>query len=199
MSNAIFPELRGLTWNVTKTPKFYTLTKTSPTGLDVSAVLAAFPRWHFSLSYEFLRDDGTAQGELQRLIGFFLHRYGNADDFLYRDPDDNTVTNQIIGTGDGVTTKFQLCRNYAGFVEPVYGITDTPIVTVDDVPTGCTVTSKGLVTFTTAPAVGSRIAWSGNFYYRVKFSETSMEFNKFSHKLWEAKTVEFTSVKRVLL
>lgn len=198
MSNAVFPTLPGLAWDVSKTPEFFTLTKTSPTGLDISAVLGAYPRWKFSLTYEFLRDSGTAKGELQQLIGFFLQRYGNVDDFLYLDPDDHTATNQVIGTGDGTTTQFQLCRNYAGFVEPVYGVAGTPLLTVAGIPAPCTVSAKALVTFDTAPTANSRIAWSGTFYYRVKFDESSMEFNKFLHKMWEAKKVEFTSVKRVL-
>lgn len=200
MSDAIFPTLPGLDWDVSKTPEFYTITKTSPTGLDVSAVLAAYPRWHFSLSYAFLRDDGTTTGELQQLVGFFLQRYGNVDDFLYLDPSDNTATNQVISIGDGVTKQFQLCRNYGGFVEPVYGVVSgTPKIAVDGVlTTDISISSKGLVTFNTAPAVNAVISWSGKYYYRVKFNDTSTEFNNFLYKLWEAKKVEFTSVKRVI-
>ena len=200
MSDAIFPTLPGLDWDVSKTPEFYTITKTSPTGLDVSAVLAAYPRWHFSLSYAFLRDDGTTTGELQQLVGFFLQRYGNVDDFLYLDPSDNTATNQVISIGDGVTKQFQLCRNYGGFVEPVYGVVSgTPKISVDGVlTTDIYISSKGLVTFNTAPAANAVLSWSGKYYYRVKFNDPTTEFNNFLYKLWEAKKVEFTSVKRVI-
>lgn len=198
MSNAIFPNLPGLAWDVTKTPEFFTLTKTSATGLDISAVLGAYPRWNFSLAYEYLRDDGTAEGELQQLIGFFLQRYGNVDDFLYLDPDDHIATDQVIGKGDGSTTQFQLCRNYAGFVEPVYGVAGMPELKVAGFASPCTISDKALVTFNTAPAIDKLITWSGTFYYRVKFKESSAEFSKFLYKLWEAKKIEFTSVKRVL-
>lgn len=199
MSDAIFPDLPGLSWEASKTPEFYTVNKTSPTGLDVSAVLHAFPRWHFSLSYEFLIDDGTAAGDLQQLVGFFLQRYGNVDDFLFLDPADNLVTNQAIGRGDGGTRSFQLCRNFGGFIEPVYGVKGRPIVTIGDVPTSAfKVSSKGLVTFNEAPAPGSLIAWSGQFYFRVKFKESMLEVNNFMHNLWEAKSVNLVSVKRVI-
>lgn len=198
MSNLIFPELRGLSWNVTKTPEFYTLTKTSPTGLDVSAVLSAFPRWHFSLSYEFLWDDSTVRGELQKLMGLFLSCYGNVEDFLYRDPNDYKVQNELIGSGDGESKEFQLCRTYAGFTEPIYAIKDTPVVAVNGIPVPFSYTSKGVIKFENPPAKQAKIVWSGEFYYRVKFKESSMEFNNFAYQLWEAKTVEFATVKKVL-
>lgn len=198
MSNAIFPELRGLSWDVSKTLELFTLTKTSPTGLDVSAVLAAFPRWHFSLSYEFLRDDGTARGELQKLVGFFLARYGNVDDFLYLDPNDHRVNNERIGIGDGETKEYQLCRTYAGFTEPVYGVKDTPVIAINGVPAICDISSTGYIQFAKPPDKFAVITWSGEFYYRVKFKEQTMEFTNFAYKLWQAKTVEFATVKRVL-
>ena len=197
LSNVIFPELRGLSWSVTKTPEFYTLTKTSPTGLDVSAVLSAYPRWQFSLRYEFLRDDGTARGELQKLLGLFLACNGNVEDFLYLDPNDHKAQNERIGVGDGVTTDFQLCRTYAGFTEPVYGVKDTPVVAVNNVPAPFSVSAAGIVKFKKAPPERAVISWSGEFYYRVKFKESSMEFANFTYRLWEAKKVEFVSVKRV--
>ena len=199
MSDAIFPSLRGLKWDTSKAPELYTLNKTSPTGLDVSAVLHAFPRWHFSLSYEFLIDDGTAAGDLQQLVGFFLQRYGNVDDFLFLDPADNLVTNQAIGRGDGITKQFQLCRNFGGFVEPVYGVLGKPKVTLNGIPiTDFTVTPKGKLIFTTPPMPGVVIAWSGQFYFRVKFKESMLEVNNFMHNLWEAKSVNLVSVKRVI-
>lgn len=198
MSDLVFPKLRGLSWDVTKTPEFYTLTKTSPSGLDVNAVLSAFPKWHFSLSYEFLLDDGTARGELQKLLGLFLACYGNVEDFLYLDPSDHRVMNQLIGSGDGKTTDFQLCRTYAGFTEPIYGVKDTPVVAVDGVPSPFSVSSTGIVKFEQPPPERAVITWSGEFYYRVKFKESTMEFNNFAFRLWQAKTVEFASVKRVM-
>lgn len=198
MSDLIFPELRGLSWNTTKIPEFYTLTKTSPTGLDVGAVLSAFPKWHFSLSYEFLRDDNIGRSELQKLLGLFLSCYGNVKDFLYRDPNDFQVQNEIIGYGDGESKEFQLCRTYADFTEPIYGVKDTPVVAINDIPVPFSYTSNGVIKFETAPAKQVKIAWSGEFYYRVKFKSNSMEFNNFAYQLWEARTVEFASVKKVL-
>ncbi len=103
MSEAIFPSFPGLTWDVSKTPEFFSLSKTSPTGVDVSASLGAYPRWHFSLAYEFLKDrEDEATNELHRLLGFFLQRHGSVDDFLFLDPTDNAVLTPQIFYSDFV-------------------------------------------------------------------------------------------------
>lgn len=53
------------------------------------------------------------------------------------------------------------------------------------------ISSTGLVTFTTPPANAAVLTWSGSYYYRCRFLQDSMEFNKFLSGLWEAKKVEF--------
>ena len=195
VANAIFPELRGLSWDVTKMPEFFTLAKVSPSGVDIAASLSAYPRWHFSLSYEVLR--AGAEGELETLLGFFLSRRGNAVDFLYRDPTDHIAERQVFGVGDGKTVAFQLCRAVGDYVEPVYD-TANEVIYVGDVQkeSGYTI-RDGTVSFTAPPAAGKRLAWSGNFYYRCRFKESSIEFQNFAFKLWSAKTVEFVTSRKV--
>ena len=202
MSEAIFPSFPGLTWDVSKTPEFFSLSKTSPTGVDVSASLGAYPRWHFSLAYEFLKDrEDEATNELHRLLGFFLQRHGSVDDFLFLDPTDNAVlTPQIFGVGDGVTKEFQLCRSLGGFAEPVLGtVSGSEVIYIDgNARTGDVSISKGVAIFQTPPALNQKLSWTGNFYFRCRFKENTMEFKNFAFRLWEAKSVEFTSIKRLL-
>ena len=195
VANAIFPELRGLSWDVMKMPEFFTLAKVSPSGVDIAASLSAYPRWHFSLSYEVLR--AGAEGELETLLGFFLSCRGNAVDFLYRDPTDHIAERQVFGVGDGKTVAFQLCRAVGDYVEPVYD-TANEVIYVGDVQkeSGYTI-KEGTVSFTAPPAAGKRLAWSGNFYYRCRFKESSIEFQNFAFKLWSAKTVEFVTSRKV--
>nr|DAX16573.1 MAG TPA: minor tail protein [Caudoviricetes sp.] len=195
MQAAVFPDLPGISWGVTKTPEFFSLTKVSPSGVDVAAALSAYPRWRFSLSYEFLRTDAAA--ELERLVGFFLARRGNVEDFLYKDPTDHHVDRQGFGVGDGTTTQFVLCRNVGGFIEPLYDTVDEEIFIGTTKQQKGYLVDHGIVIFTEAPPTGARLIWSGDFYYRCRFKESSMEFRNFSFKLWEAKTVEFVSTKKV--
>lgn len=121
MSNAVFPALPGLAWPIRKSPVWRTKSTESESGRQFTVRKMLYPLWHFSLPMEFLRAK-AAYAELQSLVGFINARGGRFDDFLYLDPDDNTVTHQLFGVGDGATTQFQLVRPFGGFVEPVYGI-----------------------------------------------------------------------------
>ena len=195
VADAIFPELRGLSWDVTKTPEFFTLAKVSPSGIDIAASLSAYPRWHFSLSYEVLR--AGAEDELETLLGFFLSCRGNAVDFLYRDPTDHIAERQVFGVGNGKTTIFQLCHAVGSYVEPVSDTTDEVIYVGDTKKEDGYTIRGGLVSFTTPPSAGRHLAWSGEFYYRCRFKESSIEFQNFAFKLWSAKTVEFVTSRKV--
>lgn len=197
MADAMFPELRGLSWDITKTPEFFTLSKISPSGVDIAASLSAYPRWHFSLSYECLR--AGAEGELEKLLAFFLSCRGNAVDFLYRDPTDHMVERQVFGAGDGRTSVFQLCRTIGGFVEPIYDTARESIYVGDSLADEGYTIHGGIVAFAAPPAVGQRLSWTGDFYYRCRFKESSIEFQNFAFKLWSAQTVEFATTKRVFM
>jgi uncharacterized protein (TIGR02217 family) len=50
--------------------------------------------------------------EWQQLISFFRARRGRAVGFRYKDWSDYRAVNQLIGTGDDQTDKFQLVKNY---------------------------------------------------------------------------------------
>lgn len=198
MSNAILPTLPGLKFNDTKTPSFVTRTHRAVSGRELRASFQQYPLWTFSLAYEVLRDT-PADPELETLVGFFLARQGSFDSFLYADPSDSSVTDMGFGTGNGVATQYQLTRTYGAgghaFAEPTQnvsalsnikkaGVTQTPT-------THYSVSSTGLVTFTTPPASGAALTWTGTYYHRVRFVQDSSEFSQFLKDLWEAKKIEF--------
>jgi uncharacterized protein (TIGR02217 family) len=117
MSNALFPTLAGLKFPVTRTPIWSNSIKVAASGKESRAGFWSSPRWKYKLSYDLLRSDANA--EFQTLVGFFNARGGRFDDFLFNDPDDNTVTNQFVGNGNGVQTQFPLTRTLGGFVETI--------------------------------------------------------------------------------
>lgn len=194
MSNSVFPSMAGLKWDNTRTPGFNTKVHRAASGREARAALQAFPLWTFKLSYEVLRA-AVAYGELQTLAGFFLARLGSFDSFLYNDPTDNAVTDQSIGTGDGMMDTFQLVRAWGLFIEPVMNINGAVVIKVNGVTktliTDYTLTSFGIVIFVVAPAVGTTITWTGAYYYRVRFMQDIAEFNQMMKDLWELKTLEF--------
>jgi len=200
MSNDVFPVLKGLTFNNTRTPVWSTITHKSVSGKQQRASLWSYPIWRYKLSYEILRADEAHQ-ELQTLVGFFLEHRGAWDSWLYEDPSDNTVTGQSIGIANGARTEFQLVRTYGAngnsFAEPMTAIKGAPTIKVDGVtvdPVNYTVGDTGLVTFATAPESGA-ITADFSYYFRCHFTADEMEFNQFMYQLWEAQTVEFETVK----
>ena len=198
MSNAVFPRLPGLEWNLVKKPVFSTRIHTAASGKEIRAALWSYPQWEISLSYEFLRDDATE--ELQTLLGFFLQRRGAFESFLFEDEDDNQVAGQQIGTGDGETAAWQFLRTYGGFIEPVMAVKAAPAprVYLDEVEQtgGYSLNlTTGVLTFTEAPDEGAVITADFGFYYRVRFKEDLAEFEKFMHQLWSLRELTLVTVK----
>lgn len=133
MSNAVYPTLPGLTFPTKRAPVWKTSVKTTPSGRTWRRAFMQYPRYRISLQYNFLRSK-AALAEFQTLFGFFNARGGSADSFLLRLPDDQTVTGQAFGVGDGSTTQFQLVRALGGFVEPVHAVDGAATISVDGVP-----------------------------------------------------------------
>jgi len=224
MSNAIFPTLPGLAFDVGKSPMFSTDIKTSVSGRELRRSNWVHPIYQISLTFEFLRDDSVFD-ELKTLLGFYMQRQGSFDSFLFHDPDDYWVFNQQFGTGDGVTTQFQMVREYGGFSELVSNV-NAPTVSIGPLmwspdgllsmwradssssnlvwgpdsslvwggdasiygPADYTVSASGVVTFTSPPAAGEPLLWNGEYYYRCRFADDQLDFNKFMQQLWTLKT-----------
>lgn len=198
MSNAVFPSLAGLTWDITREPIWSTSKKTSVSGRRFAVANYSYPRYKYTLAYSFLRQ-GSGVTELAQLVGFFNARGGDFDSFLFTDPDDNTVTAQTIGTGDGANKLFQLVRTFGGYVEPVFDANSAPLIYINGVlktlTTDYTVSVTGLVTFVSAPASSLVVTWTGTYYRRLNFVQPTLQFNKFLSNLWELKKCELESWK----
>src|ERR1051326_8827366 len=92
MSNLLFPKVRGLGWTITKNPTFSTEIQSSLAGREVRVQNFQNPIWEFTLAYEYLLNDPRLRDEneqtpLETLVGFFLARGGQFDDFLLNESD----------------------------------------------------------------------------------------------------------------
>ena len=194
MSNVLYPTLAGLTWDTTKTPLFSTGVQTAVDLSELRVSYSATPIYDVVLAYDLLRDDST-WNEFRTIFGFVLARYGSWDSFLYADPDDSIALLEPFGTGDGVTTAFQLKRAMGAFTEPVKNIAAAPSIYKAAVlqSTGYSISATGLVTFGAAPANGAALTWSGTYYLRCRFDveNTPFALNQFMRRMWELKQVEF--------
>lgn len=192
MSSAVFPDLPGIDIKVRKTPIWSTKVQTAVSGRELRAAFYSTPIYKFGLALNVLRSG--AEAEFQSIIGFFNSRRGRFDNFLFADPEDNAVTGEQFGVGTGSTLAFQLTRSVGGNAEPVMNLDGPPDVYVDGVikaPGGdYNIDAYGMVTFLAAPPVGTVLTWTGGYYYRCRFEQDSMDFDRFLWNLWEAKRVE---------
>jgi uncharacterized protein (TIGR02217 family) len=199
MSVAVFPSLAGLEYPVLRTPMGgATLVQTSVSGKENRAALWTYPRWKWTLSFNFLRDNPVVN-EFRTLVGFYIARQGSYDSFLFSDPDDRSAAGQNIGVGDGSTLNFQLVRGLGGFAEPVLAPQAVSTVYLNGTPLAGGAWSVnplgGVVTFTSAPASGVEIAADFTFYWPVRFMADEYDFAKFMNLLWEQKKLDLISLK----
>lgn len=199
----IFPDLPGLGWSVTKSPKFSTRVQKAISGRELRVLDQAYPIWTWTLAYGFLRDKNDIRGsgglgvgydELRTFAGFFLQMQGAFQSFQFNDPTDNYVAGQVIGTGNSVRTTWQLVRTFGGFVEPVYFV-DVHAVYLDGTPTTLyTVYPTGLLTFNTEPPTGAVITADFAYNFNVRFADDAAEFENFMYQLWTLKQIKLQSV-----
>lgn len=189
MSNAVYPILQGLTYDIEKKALWNTIIQTSASGKEKRATNRIYPQYEFNLTYSFLEDLGTEIDDIHTLIGFYNARKGSYDDFLFKDDTDYEITDQVIASSvNGTDTVFQIVRTYGGFVEPVKGVkvSSLEVKVNDSVVSNYTINDYGVITFSTPPVAGSNIKVSCEFYYRVRFREDKNTFNFFTHGLWDS-------------
>ncbi len=114
--------------------------------------------------------------EIAELTAFFEARGGRLAGFRFRDPADfkscapsaqPAMGDQPIGVGDGARKVFQLAKGARTIAKPVAG---TVKVAVAGVAAPFTVdTTTGLVTLTTAPAIGAAVTAGFEFDTPVRF------------------------------
>ena len=201
MSQAVLPALIGIKWDIVRKPAYNTKIQRAVSGKEYRAAYMQYPLVSFTLAYDVLRD-ASAYLELQTLCGFFLARQGSYDSFLYTDPNDKEVIDEVFGVGTGAQTTFQLIRTYgAGGFTAVDTVENVNLITeiADDgtpVPEGSgsphyTLGSTGIITFSAAPTAGHVLTWSGTYYYRCRFLADTLDFANFMSGFWDLKQLQF--------
>lgn len=138
------------------------------------------------LSYAILESNNPL-GDFRAVLALYRAHFGSLYPFRFKDWSDFSCTDEVFGTGDGVTTQFQLKKTYdpsfillgvAGSVLYARDITlvatsVAPAIKVDGVTktvtTDYTISSAGLVTFASAPANTNLCTWTGEFDVPVRF------------------------------
>lgn len=205
MSNSIFPTqyLRGITFSSYKTPGGARRIQRAVSGRELVVSDYRNPIWNFRLTFSFLRDypsyvGGIVDSEFRILLNFYTDMILRDDTFLFDDRDDNISVDAPIGTGDGTTTSFQLVRSLhvGGFNEDIIAPNIVSNVKLNGIDTsGYAVdNTTGILTFVTAPPSGAVITATFSFYFRCRFVDDAVEFERAYHKIWTVKELRFRSV-----
>jgi uncharacterized protein (TIGR02217 family) len=144
----------------------------------------------------YLVDPGArSPAEAAELVAFFEARRGRLEPFRFPDFTDERSCapggeigplDQPIGTGDGHTTAFQLVKAYGAapdtYLRPIRKpVAGTTTIAVNGTATtsGWSVdTTTGLVSFTTAPAIGAAITAGFGFDTPVRFDIDALEVKR---------------------
>jgi uncharacterized protein (TIGR02217 family) len=126
-------------------------------------------------------------GDFRAILSLYRAHFGSLYPFRFRDWSDYIATNEVFGTGDGTKTAFQLTMTYDPqlillgtegsffYVRSITLLASTPVIKIDNVvTTAYTISSSGVVTFTSAPASGKQLTWNGEFDVPVRFDTDTL-------------------------
>ena len=209
MGNAIFPTLKGLTWDIVKTPMFSTQIIRSVGGNEIRASYYQTPLWSWKMSFEFLDNEMGSTKDLDALLKFYTDQEGAYTSFLFADPTQLVVDDVPAGTGDGHTQIFNVTAPYAP-QQMFYPVNSYPYMAVDARvyisgtlidpahyalsavnSTEITITFTDITPADHAPVkISNVLVW-----WRCRFADDSLEFNEFMYNLWDLKTLTIQSVR----
>lgn len=192
MNLPIFPDLKTMAWNNTKTMRWDTKIQKSGSGRRKTLSRWSYPEWVLECQYTCLDDS-----EIKQAAGFFAMVRGRHQPFLWKDMEDYKQERVRIGVGNGQQIGFQLVRNYAGlFVEPIKDVVaGTLVVLVNDEPVGIASEEEGWVELTTPPADGAIITATFEYYWRVAFDDDELDWDNFWYGFYKLKRVRLVTVR----
>lgn len=191
-----------------KTPAFNSLVQETAAGRGNSgAALKPYPTWDFEADLNVI-----PWAMVENFLDCYMATRGRAGVFFFTDPIDNTVTletgimlNVTPGAaapmgqaGDGVSTKFQLARLINTRPDITQNVSIVGIDVAGSPTVAYTVSSTGVVTFTSAPAMGAALTWSGTFKHLCRFTDDTLKDLAASNKnidglLWSCGSIGFKS------
>ena len=147
-----------------------------------------------------------SEAELGTLIAFFRARYGPARGFRLRDPFDfssaamtgtPSASDQRIGTGDGMASRFRLVKNYGeqhrritrpqpGSIRIAAGGVETAAWRYE---------AGGWIVFDSAPPAGAPITAGYLFDVPVRFAEDRLDISSATFAAGEAPSVPLVEIR----
>ncbi|WP_108789200.1 phage distal tail protein, Rcc01695 family [Erythrobacter sp. Alg231-14] len=189
-------------------PEFSTSVSVTASGHERRNSLWADARVHFDVGPGI-----RSESELSELIAFFRARRGAAKGFRISDPFDHstngmtgtpTMSDQLIGLGDGQSADFQLIKSYGSSEDPQQRSISRPrietlLVSVDgNLVLDWTLSEQGLLTLAEAPAEGAEIRAGFLFDVPVRFAEDRIDISGVNFEAGEAPSIPLIELKEEL-
>jgi len=186
-------------------PNFSTAIVTTASGYEQRNVDWSQGRLHFDAG-----PGVRAEADLETLIAFFRARRGAARGFRFRDPYDfssngmtgtPSATDQLIGTGDGNTTRFALVKHYGEGADAEARVITRPVAVSLLVAVGGIATSAwsldatNAIAFSTPPAAGAAVTAGFLFDVPVRFSEDKLTVDVNNFLAGEVPSVPLVEVR----
>ena len=150
-----------------------------------------------------------SRADMAAVLAFFEERRGRLHGFLWRDGLDfssagpvPTPLDQVIGTGDGSKTTFQLAKKYGAAFDPYLRVITRPVsgsvrvaVAGTERLSGWTVDiATGVVGFTVAPVVGAAVTAGFLFDVPVRFDTDRLDVELTSFDGAEAPSIPLLEI-----
>jgi len=162
-------------------PEFATVIQESVSGQEQRIKVWAKCRAKYDIGYSVLHSDDPV-GSYRAVLSLFYAHNGRFRPFRFKDWGDFEADETSFGVGTGSATAFQLSKTYDPslillntpgsftYTREIYLLSTTPTIKVNGVvTTALTISATGLVTFTSPPANGHALTWSGEFDIPVRF------------------------------
>jgi len=165
-------------------------------------------RRRYDVSYGIRRAD-----DLAAVVAFFEARNGRLHGFRFKDWSDYkscppsaapTATDQQIGTGDGMTTAFQLSKSYGSgaqnwtraITKPVAGSVLVALGTTPQASGWAVNNTNGIVTFAAAPGAGVAVRAGFGFDVPVRFDSDVMDVTLDIERLGSITSIPLLEIRR---
>jgi uncharacterized protein (TIGR02217 family) len=194
MSYVIMPALPlSMAKGLRKNPNFNTVFQKVAAGRgNASFSLQPYPTYDFEFDMDRITgNEALTSSTVASFLGTQMACQGRNNLFLFTDPQDSAVSYANSGmlnvtpgaaapmgtTGDGTSTQFQLARSIGGLAwDVLQNLNGSITVKVNgSVVVPSSVSSTGVVTFSSAPASSATLTWTGSFYFLCRFAEDTVD------------------------
>jgi uncharacterized protein (TIGR02217 family) len=188
--SVLFPE--GISYGASGGPVYSTQVVQGRNGAEQRNILWSSPLRRWEVGRYAYNEDLIAE-----LISFWHVVAGRAYSFRFRDWQDDQAgggydasgafvagTPQVIGTGNGSTTAFQLKKSYTFGAQSSTRVITKPMPGAKIYLAGVLQTSgytlneeSGIVTFTSPPSSSVAVAWAGQFWVECRFDSDAQQLS----------------------